>query len=131
MACDQESKWRALSGQDCHWLGREWALKKGTEGHREQTTSLFISMMEVEKLLVQQYNNDFPDHNYDSKGEMSQKDSQFMQSMQKTISEKGHYSIGLPLKKDKLQMPNNHCVAEQRVASLLRKFKKNPESFED
>ena len=28
-------------------------------------------------------------------------------------------------------MPNNRCVAEQRIASLHRKFKKNPEFFEE
>ncbi len=28
-------------------------------------------------------------------------------------------------------MPNNRCVAEQRITSLLRKFKKNPEFFEE
>ncbi|KAJ8332985.1 hypothetical protein SKAU_G00418810 [Synaphobranchus kaupii] len=91
-----------------------------------------ISVMEIEKLLVQQYNTDFPERNYDDKEEMSQEDKQFMQSVEKTTTfENGHYSIGLPLKNEKLQMPNNRCVAEQRMASLHRKLKKNPEFFED
>lgn len=63
---------------------------------------------------------------------MSCEDKQFMQSVQKTtVFENGHYSIGLPLRNEKLQMPNNRCVAEQRIACLLRKFKKNPEFFEE
>lgn len=91
-----------------------------------------ISLTEIEKLLVQQYNADFPERNYDDKEEMSQEDKQFLRSVEKTtIFENGHYSIGLPLRNEKLQMPNNRCVAEQRVACLLRKFKKNPEFFED
>lgn len=63
---------------------------------------------------------------------MSQEDKQFLSSVEKTtIFENGHYSIGLPLRNEKPQMPNNRCVAENRVACLLRKFKKNPEFFED
>ncbi len=91
-----------------------------------------VSVMEIEKLLVQQYNTDFPERNYDDREEMSCEDKQFLQSVQKTtIFENGHYSIGLPLRNEKLQMPNNRCVAEQRITSLLRKFKKNPEFFEE
>ena len=52
--------------------------------------------------------------------------------MHKTAKlENGHYSIGLPLRNEKLQMPNNRCVAEQRIASLHRKLKKNPEFCEE
>lgn len=55
-----------------------------------------------------------------------------MQPVLKTATlENGHYSIGLPLRNVKLQMPNNHCVVEQRIASLHRKFKRNPGFFED
>ncbi|XDV45657.1 hypothetical protein PO909_013717 [Leuciscus waleckii] len=91
-----------------------------------------ISVMEIEKLLVQQYNTDFPERNYDDREEMSCEDKQFLQSVQgTTIFENRHYSIGLPLRNEKLQMPNNRCVAEQRIDSLLRKFKKNPEFFEE
>lgn len=91
-----------------------------------------MSLMEIEKLLVQQYNTDFPEHNYDDKEEMSQEDKQFLRSVEKTtIFENGHYNTGLPLRNEKLQMPSNRCVVEQRVACLLRKCKKNPEFFED
>lgn len=103
-----------------------------TENKPPQCSVNRISVMEVEKLLVQQYNTDFPERNYDDKEELSQEDKQFMQSVLKTATlENGHYSIGLPLRNVKLQMPNNRCVAEQRIASLHRKFKRNPEFFED
>lgn len=43
-----------------------------------------ISLSEIEQLLVQQYNTDFPERHYDDKPEMSWEDKQFMQSVQKT-----------------------------------------------
>ncbi|KAJ8406749.1 hypothetical protein AAFF_G00296650 [Aldrovandia affinis] len=91
-----------------------------------------ITVTEIEKLLVQQYNTDFPERNYDDKEEMSQEDKQFMQSVKKTTTfENGHYSIGLPLRNHKLPMPKNRCMAEQRLASLRRKFRKDPGFYED
>lgn len=67
-----------------------------------------ISVMEIEKLLVQQYNTDFPERSYDDKEELSHEDKQFLQSVEKTtVMENRHYSIGLPLRNEKLQMPNN------------------------
>ncbi|KAJ8404510.1 hypothetical protein AAFF_G00337770 [Aldrovandia affinis] len=63
---------------------------------------------------------------------MSQEDQQFMQSVKKTTTfENGHYSIGLPLRNHKLPMPKNRCMAEQRLASLRRKFRKDPGFYED
>ena len=91
-----------------------------------------ISVMEIEKLLVEQYNTDFPERKYDDKEEMSQEDKQFLQSVQKTTTfESGHYCVGLPLRNEKVKMPNNRCVAEQRITCLRRKLQKNPEFFED
>ncbi|KAK0138800.1 hypothetical protein N1851_024662 [Merluccius polli] len=88
--------------------------------------------MEIEKLLAEQYNTDFPERKYDDKDEMSQEDKQFLQSVQKTTTfENGHYCVGLPLKNEKVKMPNNRCVAEQRIKCLQRKLQKNPEFFED
>ena len=63
---------------------------------------------------------------------MSQKDKQFLHSVQKTTTfESGHYCVGLPLRNEKVKMPNNRCVAEQRITCLRRKLQKNPEFFED
>ncbi len=91
-----------------------------------------ISLTEIEQLLVQQYNTDFPERHYDDKAEMSQEDKQFMQSVQKTAKcVDGHYSIGLPFKQETVKMTNNRCVAEQRATSLKGKLKKNPAFLED
>lgn len=91
-----------------------------------------ISVVEIEQLLVQQYNTDFPERHYDDKEEMSQEDKQFMLSVEKTIKfVDGHYCIGLPLRNEEAKLPNNRCVAEQRAASLRRKLQKNDVFLED
>lgn len=60
---------------------------------------------------------------------MSEED---MRSVKKTTTFlNGYYSIGLPLKNDKLPLPNNKSLMEQRMASLRRKFKKDPKFYED
>ncbi|KAL7848638.1 hypothetical protein SRHO_G00202610 [Serrasalmus rhombeus] len=91
-----------------------------------------ISEEDVEQLLILQYNADFPERHYDDREEMSLEDKQFMQSVQKTIKfVDGHYCIGLPLRHEIPKVPNNHCMAEQRATSLLRKLKRNEEFLED
>lgn len=90
-----------------------------------------ISIVEIEKLLVEQYNSDFQELKYNEKEEMSQEDRHFMESVQRTtVFENGHYSIGLPFRNEDVKMPNNRSVAEQRITCLLRKFKRSPEFFE-
>ena len=91
-----------------------------------------ISVLELEQLMVRQYNTDFPERRYDDKEEMSQEDKQFMHSVQKTTKfVDGHYCIGLPLKDEAANMPSNRCMAVQRAASLKRKLKKNDVFLED
>ncbi|XP_076839331.1 uncharacterized protein LOC143484479 [Brachyhypopomus gauderio] len=135
--------WRIINGQ----AGGPYAVKTAigwvvngpirkdlneTENEPRPFSVNKISLMEIERLLVQQYNADFPERSYDDKKEMSQEDKIFMRCVEKTsILENGHYIIGLPFRNEKLQMPNNRCVAEQRIAFLLRKFKRNAEFFED
>nr|XP_021329205.1 uncharacterized protein LOC110439111 [Danio rerio] len=135
--------WRIINSQD----GGPYAVKtaigwvvngpvrkelKDSENEPSHFSVNRISLMDIEKLLVQQYNTDFPERKYDDKEEMSVEDKQFLRSVEKTaIFENGHYSIGLPLRNKNLQMPNNRCVAEQRLTCLLRKLKKNAEFFND
>ena len=62
-------------------MGSEWAHEKGTGDTTPQCSVNRISLIEVEKLLLQQYNTDFQERNYDDKEELSQEDKQFMQSV--------------------------------------------------
>lgn len=43
----------------------------------------------------------------------------------------GHYNLKLPFKKNDVSLPNNRQVAEQRLESLKRKFKRNPVFHEE
>ncbi|XP_043969743.1 uncharacterized protein LOC122829340 isoform X2 [Gambusia affinis] len=140
--CSKAMKpWRIINGQD----GGPYAIKttigwvvsgpvRRNEVENETPHSFVnrISLVEIENLLIQQYNTDFPERNYEDKEELSQEDKAFLRSVEKTtVFKNGHYCVGLPLRNEKLQMPNNRSVAEQRIASLERKFRKSPEFFED
>lgn len=87
-----------------------------------------ISVSNIEELLIQQYNADFPEQRYDDKTEMSHEDLQFLCSVKESTQLiDGHYCIGLPLKDKETKMPSNKSVAEQRLISLKRKLHKNPD----
>lgn len=83
-----------------------------------------ISVEKLEKLLVQQYNHDFNEVVDDK--EMSMEDRRFLKIAEQSIRlQNGHYSLNLPFRVDCPVMPNNYQVAEQRLASLRKKFKRN------
>ncbi len=106
-----------------------------TESDQVRTSSFTvnrIAVSDIETLLVEQFNADFPDRNYSDKTEMSQEDRKFMQSVEQSIQYKdGHYCIGLPFKNDPAKLPNNRCIAEQRAIGLKRKLSNNPKFHED
>lgn len=112
-------------------------------GPKQESTSLnpdtlqscianHISVETIEDLLIQQFNTDFPERRYEDKTEMSQEDHQFMLSVTKSLQFKeGHYHIGLPLKDETIQVPNNKCIAMQRLSGLKRKLMRNPQFHSD
>ncbi len=97
-----------------------------------QHTVNHLSVVEIEQLLIQQYNSDFPERHYEEKEEMSQEDKQFLRSVQEnTKFENGHYCVKLPLRNESVKMPNNRSVAELRAANLKRKLQRNSSLLED
>ncbi|KAJ8367292.1 hypothetical protein AAFF_G00323530 [Aldrovandia affinis] len=105
---------------------------KSADGDRSSYTANRISIANIEELLIQQYNTDFPERSYEDRTEMSREDHQFMRSVSKSAElVDGHYCIGLPLRSETANMPNNRCVAEQRAIGLKRKLSKNPDLHED
>lgn len=69
-----------------------------------------ISFANVEKLLVNQFNHDFPEKPSKEKQEMSQEDIQFMDCVNETVKMvDGHYSVCLPSQKQR---------AAQRISKL-------------
>lgn len=87
-----------------------------------------ISIANVENMLLQQFNNDFPERACEEKQEMSREDIQFINSVSETVTMiDGHYSIGLPLRDKHVKLPNNRNLAVQRAKNLKKKFIKAKE----
>ena len=85
-----------------------------------------ISMENLKDLLISQYNNDFPEKDYEEKREMSVEDKEFMDLTTKSVTVKnGHYYLPLPFRDKDVRLPNNHDVAAQRTLSLSRRFRKD------
>lgn len=98
---------------------------------RPCVTANRISVARLEDLLIQQYNQDFPELTYKEKSEHSFEDKRFLKIMSDSLRKRdGHYEIRLPFRKDDVCMPNNRQVAEQRTYSLKKRFEKD-ESFKN
>ncbi|KAL7840982.1 hypothetical protein SRHO_G00246730 [Serrasalmus rhombeus] len=85
-----------------------------------------ISVETLEQMLKTQYEHDFNERASEEKEEMSREDLKFMNIMKESVKlEAGHYSLKLPFKMDGVVMPNNLCVAKQRISGLKRKFERH------
>ncbi|XP_034073841.1 uncharacterized protein LOC117547324 [Gymnodraco acuticeps] len=103
---------------------------RDANGHPVATVNR-ISMVHLEELLVKQYNHDFNENTSKETEEMSREDKQFLNIMNHSAkTTDGHYCLDLPFRQENPSMPNNRCVAEQRIQGLKRKFGKN-EKFHD
>lgn len=103
-----------------------------TQGTGNVITTNRISLVRIEELLQQQMKYDFPERQHEERLEMSQEDHIFMGKVSNSVKlQDGHYNIGLPLRTDEAEFPNNRCLAEQRVMSLKRKLLKNPQFHEE
>ena len=91
-----------------------------------------VNRISVEDLLVQQYNQDFVEQHYEGKKVMSVEDQKFIDKVSSSaVLENGHYSLKLPFRNDKVNLPNNKVVAQQRAQHLLKKFKRDPKFFNE
>ena len=78
------------------------------EGQLRQVHSNRIAVVNLDDLVRQNFNHDFPEKVYEEKAEMSIQDKQFMHIMSASaIMKDGHYQLKLPFKKDDISMPNN------------------------
>ena len=84
-----------------------------------------VSMQELKDLLIHQYNNDFPEKDYEEKLEMSVEDKKFMDVTTRSVIHKnGHYHLPLPFRDD-VCLPDNKEVSVQRAMGLSRRFAKD------
>ncbi|XP_043209587.1 uncharacterized protein LOC122374727 [Amphibalanus amphitrite] len=82
-----------------------------------------VSPLEVLKVLE----SDFQETGREDKTALSIQDQQFVKKMSEGLEhrEDGHFQMPLPLKNDKVSMPNNKTVAMQRLKGLKAKLVRN------
>lgn len=103
---------------------------RGNSGHCQRSCLTIyanrISIIKLEELLISQYNQEFSEKVLYEQQEMSREDLRFKGILEKSICmQEGHYCMDLPFKVDDVTMPNNRCIAEQRLKGLKRKFERN------
>lgn len=99
-------------------------IRRQDDDQQQNFTVNRISVHTIERMLVQQYNADFPERI--EKVEMSVEDKRFMEKVSNSVELKeGHYYINLPTKESELRMPNNRDAAVQRALTLKKKLSRN------
>lgn len=93
---------------------------------KRSVTANRISLENIKNLLIRQYNNDFPEKEYDKKKEMSVEDGRFVDLISRSVMFKnGHYYLPLPFRDEDVTLPDNQAVAAQRAVGLSRRFKRD------
>ncbi|XP_073783913.1 uncharacterized protein isoform X2 [Danio rerio] len=107
-----------------------WVVNGPLQGSRNKVkcsgvTVNRISVRKLEDMLGKQYNHDFNENSVEKK-EMSREEHAFMEKVSKSIEfQDGHYKLNLPFRMEIPMLPNNLCVAKQRLIGLKRKFERN------
>lgn len=107
-------------------------LREGTQSKIHPLRVNRISVHNLHEMLIAQYNTDFSERACEEIKEMSIEDKRFLKIADESAKiVDGHYSLKLPFRNDDSALPNNRCIAEQRLQSLKRKFIKNKEFKEE
>ncbi|KAK0135606.1 Proteoglycan 4 [Merluccius polli] len=108
-----------------------WVVNGPLSGHDEEQSERShpavnvnrISISKLEELLHNQYNHDFNERSSEDKEELSRDDLKFMEIMTESCKlQDSHYTFALPFKRKDVSLPNNQCVAKQRILGLKRRF---------
>ncbi len=100
----------------------DYSEERSESGYSAATVNR-ISITKLEELLNNQYNHDFNEQSSEEKEEMSRDDMKFMDIMKDSCKlQDGHYTLELPFKRKDVSLPNNQCVARQRILGLKRRF---------
>ncbi|XP_073987651.1 uncharacterized protein [Rhodnius prolixus] len=94
-------------------------------GGKERVNSLKLKNQNLDSLLTELYEKDFPEVNSARLG-VSEEDRTWMSIIEQGCvkSESGKYEIPLPLRKG-AELPNNKSYAMKRLANLKRRFEKD------
>ncbi|XP_043216786.1 uncharacterized protein LOC122379004 [Amphibalanus amphitrite] len=105
------------------WLYDEKGVAKRRHPPFSESQVREVSPLEVLKVLE----SDFQETGREDKTALSIQDQQFVKKMSEGLEhrEDGHFQMPLPLKNDKVSMPNNKTVAMQRLKGLKAKLVRN------
>lgn len=96
------------------------------DGEQQNITVNRISVKTIERMLVQQYGVDFPEHGCTERVEMSVEDKRFLDKVSNSVDYKEeHYYTKLPTKESEIRMPNNTDAAVQCALTLKKRLNRN------
>lgn len=104
-----------------------WTIN-GPMGH-SKARSVRSCFVRLEEEWNDYCNREFEENKYFEKVEMSIEESKALKIMQESCKLKnGHLQVSLPFKYSKVKLPNNEKVTRERLVSLSRKLRKDPET---
>ena len=87
---------------------------------------------QLDRLVRESYNYDFPEKTTEDKREYSQEDNKFLEKVKTFMKMKNkHYEFPLPFKNYNFVFPDNKAHAIQLLSSLERKLKRNTQFLAD
>ncbi|XP_006819072.1 uncharacterized protein LOC102802310 [Saccoglossus kowalevskii] len=107
--------------------------QKEFDVYRTEVTAVqeIEELKNLEVLVKQSINLDFPERVIDDKQEMSQEDKKFMHKAESSLRyANGHYEIGLPFREDSVSLPDNKRQALQRLKCTENRMRKDPVFYE-
>lgn len=105
---------------------------KTTTNLHVSANRILVKRTSIEKQLADLYNYEFTERLLDDQPEKSREDQQFVDFVKKnTRHVDGHFVIGMPLRSEDTEFPNNMLLAEKRASYLMRRFLKDDNFKED
>ena len=105
----------------------------GCRNHRSRIPSFFFKAdHDLNQMVKDYYNGNFPESSADDKPEMSQEELRFLKVLNSTaVLKEGHYEMALPFRDREVAVPNNRVQAEQRALWLKRKLHSKKDLYAD
>nr|XP_061785759.1 uncharacterized protein LOC133576497 [Nerophis lumbriciformis] len=108
-----------------------WVINGPLQGNDTHNASPTVTVNRtivnrLEELLINQYMHDFNEQGPKDQEEMSREEMKYMELVESSVQlQDGHYQMKLPFKSENTSLPNNICVAKQRIRGLERRLQRN------
>ncbi|XP_071109438.1 uncharacterized protein [Haliotis cracherodii] len=89
-------------------------------------------MNELDRLVRESYNLDFPERLIDDIKQYSQEDKLFLRRIEESIKfVNGHYEMALPFRQENVTFPDNYDQAHRQLGRSRRKMERNSKFYEE